>query len=755
MLAKIKKRRRPILIAAILVILAVAALIIFLPGNRSQASTEATVSDYTVSTSDLKNVISGTGTLASEDAEDVTVPTDIDIEEVYVESGDTVAVGDALAKVDTSTVLTKITEVQESIATLDDEIESAKDSASTTATLTAGVSGRVKKIYAETGKTVSSTVAESGALMLISVDGLMAVDIEAADLTVGSSVTVTLEDGTGMTGTVKTVVGGIATITLSDNGPEFGGIATVTDGDGNTLGTGTLYINSPISVTAADGTVSSISVSENSSVSAGATLLSLKNISASAQYASLVKQREALAKNLQDLVKMAETGVITATFSGVVSAVNVSAGDTVSTSTGSSSSSSSGGTGTTGISSTDSSNATAMLLIATTSTGLQTTTAETTEITAADLESLTTAVTAPKALSAAQTSPTLTSAELAALPYACTITWDPAVSGVFSYGTVYKAELVLNARSGFIFADDIDIDISGAEDTKCELSEENTVLTLVATYAATEEAAASASPTTTDSGDTSAATTSGSSASASSGSTSSSASTDSTSTATSDTSSSGSSSASVSGVDEGTILTIAPNESMVISVSVDELDILSLAAGQSASVTLDAIENEYFTGTITKVNTTATSSGGVTKYTVNVEIPKTDDMLAGMNASVTITVEEATGILVIPVDAVQEMGASVFVYTEKDADGNLSGNVEIETGLSDGSYVEVTSGLSVGDIIYYIIATSDDSGASTTTNFSFDVGGGMGGDMITEQSGEMPSGGSMPDMSGGSFGGGQ
>ena len=52
-------------------------------------------------------------------------------------------------------------------------------------------------------------------------------------------------------------------------------------------------------------------------------------------------------------------------------------------------------------------------------------------------------------------------------------------------------------------------------------------------------------------------------------------------------------------------------------------------------------------------------------------------------------------------NALQERGDEVFVYTEKDAEGNLSGEKSVSTGLSDGNIVEITEGLSEGDTIYY------------------------------------------------------
>ena len=177
---------------------------------------------------------------------------------------------------------------------------------------------------------------------------------------------------------------------------------------------------------------------------------------------------------------------------------------------------------------------------------------------------------------------------------------------------------------------------------------------------------------------------------------------------------------------------------MILSVSVDELDINSVAKDQEATITMDAIEDTSFTGTVTKVSSSASSSGnGVAKYTVQITIPKDEQMKSGMNASATIVIENRENVLTIPVNAIQEKGSQSFVYTSKDADGNLSGEVEVTTGLSDGDTVEITEGLSEGDTVYYI-KTGNTSGSDS----------GLGG-MFDKQSRD----GMPEDMGSGNFGG--
>ena len=177
---------------------------------------------------------------------------------------------------------------------------------------------------------------------------------------------------------------------------------------------------------------------------------------------------------------------------------------------------------------------------------------------------------------------------------------------------------------------------------------------------------------------------------------------------------------------------------MILSVNVDELDINSVEKGQEATVTFDAIEDQEFTGTVTKIGSTASVNGGVAKYTVEITVPKEEKMKQGMNASATIIIEEKEQVLILPSSALQEKGDKTFVYTQQDSDGNLSGETEIKTGLSDGSNVEITEGLSEGDIVYYMrsekssdISSDMDQKMPDMGEFpgegNSDMGGGPGG----------------------------
>ena len=352
--------------------------------------------------------------------------------------------------------------------------------------------------------------------------------------------------------------------------------------------------------------------------------------------------------------------------------------------------------------------------------------------------------------------------------YTGTISWNLSKEK-FQSGTSYTADIRLTAKDGYEFSDSILPVVKGADVTSqvVESDAGESILQIKAKFSktASSEGTSGSAAAGAVSGGVSAITgstgsqsgTSGSSASGSASGTSGSGNSGS---ASSGSVNSGSASAASSGSDssgttgtsdyslyETAAFSIASATEASVSINVDELDILSVKEGQTATVTLDALDGQEFEGTITEVSNEASSGNSSAKYPVTITFEKTEDMLLGMSASATIHVNEAEDAVLIPVDALQEKGDSTFVYTKKDSDGNLSGEVEVETGISNGSQVEITSGLEEGDTVYYLKAESSD------TNSGQNMPGGMDGQggMPDMNGGEAPSGGQAP--SGGGPGG--
>ncbi len=151
-----------------------------------------------------------------------------------------------------------------------------------------------------------------------------------------------------------------------------------------------------------------------------------------------------------------------------------------------------------------------------------------------------------------------------------------------------------------------------------------------------------------------------------------------------------------------TILSVTPQDTVSVTITVDELDILSVQPGQEVSVTIDALPGQSFRGDITAIDTTAANDGGNTKYAVEITLDRTEKMLGGMNASAKITLLTKDHILTIPTEALSEGETGTVVYTGYDVSTEtLLSPVVVETGLSDGQRTEILSGLAEGEIVWY------------------------------------------------------
>ncbi|MCD8127752.1 MAG: hypothetical protein LUD82_10045 [Clostridiales bacterium] len=287
-----RRKKRRLWMIPVALLLVVALVLGLLPTLSASTTSSVTVDTEilsgTVETGTLDTVLSGTGTLTEEDAVDMTLPDTVTVETYYVSNGDTVAEGDLIATVDSVSVAVAIVNLQADLDALDEDLtEAAEDGLSDTVSAIAG--GRVKVIYAEEDVSVVDTMDEYGALLLVSLDGLMAVDVSAADsLSVGDSVTVILSDGTEEDGRVAQLLDGVATVTVSDEGTDYGDTVTVTDADGNELGSGDLYIHSELKITGYYGTVEDVEVDVDDEVDAGDDLLTLTDVGSSAEYATLL-----------------------------------------------------------------------------------------------------------------------------------------------------------------------------------------------------------------------------------------------------------------------------------------------------------------------------------------------------------------------------------------------------------------------------------------------------------------------------------
>lgn len=195
-----------------------------------------------------------------------------------------------------------------------------------------------------------------------------------------------------------------------------------------------------------------------------------------------------------------------------------------------------------------------------------------------------------------------------------------------------------------------------------------------------------------------------------------------------------------------TLCTIYDLSAVTFSMSVDELDVLNVKEGQEVEITADALDGVTFTGTVTNVSIESSASNGVTQYPITVRIDDSGELLPGMNVTGNIIIEEAENCIAIPSDALQR-GNVVYVKDASvtEATGNVPAGfkeVTVETGITDGDYVQITNGLDGTEEVYVARPISTESATQEQGPFGdFNFGG---------QDGQMPQPG---NGGGGNWGG--
>lgn len=148
------------------------------------------------------------------------------------------------------------------------------------------------------------------------------------------------------------------------------------------------------------------------------------------------------------------------------------------------------------------------------------------------------------------------------------------------------------------------------------------------------------------------------------------------------------------------ILTIAKTTELSMAFSLAEEDITGVSIGQEASVALSAYEGETFDAKVDSISAEPARSGSASvSYTVTVKLDGENDkqVLEGMSGDVTLVQKRVKDVLYVSNRAITfDNGVSTVLV--RSADGGQETR-EVETGFSNGTYVEIVSGLSEGDTV--------------------------------------------------------
>ena len=179
---------------------------------------------------------------------------------------------------------------------------------------------------------------------------------------------------------------------------------------------------------------------------------------------------------------------------------------------------------------------------------------------------------------------------------------------------------------------------------------------------------------------------------------------------------------------------------LLLSLSINENEIIDVNLDTEVEITLTADETKTYIGKITKIDSSGTYMASGSTFGVEVQFENDGYAKIGMSASCTIILQELNDVIAVPINAVKTSDDKKYVVVVDD--GGQTKEVEIETGISNDEYVEVTNGLTGGEKIQITTTVTENTIRSSSSSDERESMGGQRGMMGGMQDG----GGSMPNM---------
>ena len=155
------------------------------------------------------------------------------------------------------------------------------------------------------------------------------------------------------------------------------------------------------------------------------------------------------------------------------------------------------------------------------------------------------------------------------------------------------------------------------------------------------------------------------------------------------------------------VVVLSDLANLEVEVNLDETDVARVAIGQEAIVNVDAFPGAEKVGTVTYVAPVAESQSGVVLYPVTVRLsPSELPVRAGMTTDVEITTASQEDALIVPLRAVHTDGGRATVDR---VIGDQIERVEVSLGLMTDTEIEITSGLSEGDVVLVVASAAQNS----------------------------------------------
>ncbi len=179
----------------------------------------------------------------------------------------------------------------------------------------------------------------------------------------------------------------------------------------------------------------------------------------------------------------------------------------------------------------------------------------------------------------------------------------------------------------------------------------------------------------------------------------------------------------------GTAIVLANLGTPVLEFWIEEADMNSAAEGNAVRIIFEALPDYEYHGEVYRVDPVLTTVGGTSAVQLWATIDTSAypvKLLGNMNADVEIVAGEALNAVLVPVQALRDMGNGQYAVFVMKSDGELEMRT-VEIGLMDFVNAEVKSGLEVGEVVTLAEQTSSSTAIQSNINTQQQFGPPAGG----------------------------
>lgn len=160
------------------------------------------------------------------------------------------------------------------------------------------------------------------------------------------------------------------------------------------------------------------------------------------------------------------------------------------------------------------------------------------------------------------------------------------------------------------------------------------------------------------------------------------------------------------------LATIVNYDTLQADIKIDEYDINSLSVDKDVTVRINALFSDV-KGKVTSISKEAVQEQEVTYFPATVSVENNGKIRTGMSCEITALNQSVKSAPSISMKALQ-FDDNNKAYVNKKGNQGIAEKVYVKTGVNDGNYVEILSGLSIDDVVLISTYSQDEESNSNS-----------------------------------------